>query len=331
MIEKIFPGFYRIEVPLPNSPLKALNSYLIKGQERFLIIDTGMNREECFGPMHSSLEKLGVDIRNADFFITHLHADHLGLVERLATETSKVYFSEVEASVVTSIRERKEKRFNELFQFYLSNAFPEEELRKAVENHPGFRYSPTRQINFTVLKEESTLKVGDYAFRCIQTPGHSPGHMCLYEPEKKILVSGDHILSDITPNITRWPERENALKAYLTSLEKVYPLDVDLVLPGHRSIFKDHRKRIAELQDHHRRRLAEILDALRDGNKTAWDVAPHVTWDIRFKSWGMFPPVQKWFAMGEVIAHLHYLEAEGKIRRQEDHGKVSFAVVSEPS
>ena len=283
MIEKIFPGFYRIEVPLPKSPLKALNSYLIRGQDRFLIIDTGMNREECFGPMHFSLEKLGVDIRNADFFITHLHADHLGLVERLASETSKVYFSEVEASIVTSIRERKEKRFNELFQFYLSNAFPEEELRKAVEKHPGFRYSPTRQINFSVLKEESTLRVGDYAFRCIQTPGHSPGHMCLYEPEKKILGAGDHILSDITPNITRWPERENALKAYLTSLEKVYPLDVNLVLPGHRSIFKDHRKRIAELQDHHGRRLAEILDALHDGNKTAWDVAPHVTWDIRFK------------------------------------------------
>ena len=93
MIEQVLPDFYRIEIPLPNSPLKALNSYLIKGQGRFLIIDTGMNRDECMRSMISSLEKLEVDLRKTDFFITHMHADHLGLVGNLATETSTIYFN----------------------------------------------------------------------------------------------------------------------------------------------------------------------------------------------------------------------------------------------
>ena len=66
--------------------------------------------------------------------------------------------------------------------------------------------------------------------------------MCFYEEENKILISGDHILFDITPNITRWPELDNSLKVYLASLEKVKDLDVNLVLPGHRNMMSDHRK-----------------------------------------------------------------------------------------
>ena len=102
MVEEVLPNTYKIEIPLPKNPLKALNSYLIKGQERFLIIDTGMNREECMHEMLSCLGGLSVDLKKTDFFITHLHADHLGLVGNLTTDTSKVYFNELEASIVNS-------------------------------------------------------------------------------------------------------------------------------------------------------------------------------------------------------------------------------------
>jgi len=326
MVEQILPDLYRIEIPLPKSPLGTLNSYLIKGQERFLIIDTGMNREECLRPMLSGLGKLDVDLNKTDFFITHLHADHLGLVGNLATEGSKVYFSEVEASIINSGSKRLEERFQESFTLYLSHGFPEDQLNKALQNHPGYRYSPKGQLDFFALKEGDTIDVGDYSFRCIETPGHSPGHMCLYEVKKKILVSGDHILFDITPNITCWPELENALKEYLESLEKIYTLDVNLVLPGHRNILNDHRRRIIELQGHHKNRLNEVLSALEEGDKTAWDVAPYITWDIDVSSWEMFPVVQKWFAIGETIAHLNYLEADGRIRRKEEGNKVVYAL-----
>ena len=80
MTEMMLPNLYRIEIPLPKNPLKALNSYLIKGDGRFLIIDTGMNREECQNAMFTALEELKVDLKKTDFFITHIHADHLGLV-----------------------------------------------------------------------------------------------------------------------------------------------------------------------------------------------------------------------------------------------------------
>ena len=327
MFEKIFPDLYRIEIPLPKNPLKALNAYLIKGHDRSLIVDTGMNREECLHPMRASLEKLDVDLNRTDFFITHLHADHLGLVENLITETTTVYFGSREASIFNSITGGIEKRQQEFFALLNSNGFPEDELKKALNNHPGYRYRSRKAIDFAGVNEGDVIHAGNYSLTCIETPGHSPGHMCLYEKGKKILFSGDHILSNITPNITCWPDLPNTLNAYLRSLDKVYTLDVDLVLPGHRSLMTDHKKRIRELKEHHQDRLREALSAVKEEDKSAWDVAPYIAWDIKARSWEEFPPAQKWFAMGETIAHLHYLEADGKIRRIEKDGKIIYTAV----
>ncbi|MBW1803236.1 MAG: MBL fold metallo-hydrolase, partial [Deltaproteobacteria bacterium] len=132
MVEQILSDLYRIEIPIPNSPLKALNSYLIKGHERFLMIDTGMNREACRRAMLSGLAELDVDLNRTDFFITHLHADHSGLVGELATASSKVYFSEVEAALADSLKKDGEARFQELYTYFMSHGFPKDELDRAV-------------------------------------------------------------------------------------------------------------------------------------------------------------------------------------------------------
>ena len=147
--------------------------------------------------------------------------------------------------------------------------------------------------------------------------------MCLYEPDKKILISGDHILFDISPNISFWPGAENPLKDYLSSLDKVYPLEVELVLPGHRRTYNNHRERIKELQEHHQARLQEILYALEGGDKTAYDIAPYIKWDIAHDSWETFPILQKWFAFGETIAHLKFLE-EKEVIRKKNQGNIIF-------
>ena len=86
--------------------------------------------------------------------------------------------------------------------------------------------------------------------------------MCLYEPRTKIFVAGDHILNDITPNIQLWSDDWSPLKEYLESLDKVNELEIGLVLPGHRGIFKNGKERIQELKDHHRKRLDEIVSIL---------------------------------------------------------------------
>ena len=326
MIEEILPNLYRIEIPLPRSPLKYLNSYLVRAGGHSLLIDTGMNREECRRVMFSSLKKLGVDLAKTSFFITHLHSDHLGLLESFDTNGATVYFSQKEALIKNAEIFERERTWSERDVVYLANGFPEGELQESVDSHPGRHWGLRRQINYSIVKDGDTIEMGDYSFRCVETPGHSPGHMCLYEADKKILVSGDHILFDITPNIAFWVEMENSLKLYLANLEKVYPLDVNIVLPGHRRLINDHRKRIRELQEHHKDRVNEILSALEEGEKNTFQLVPYITWDIACSTWDEFPPQQKWFAFGETLAHLKYLEGEGLVREEMRGDKILYSL-----
>jgi glyoxylase-like metal-dependent hydrolase (beta-lactamase superfamily II) len=321
MIEEISANLYKIEIPLPKSPLKALNSYVIKNTERNLIIDTGWNQEECLQAMQAGLKELGVDIGKTDFFITHLHADHFGLVPNLITDSSKIYFNQPDAD-----RFKSGFRLDEFLNFARLSGYPENELQRALQSHPGLKFRAKESLAFHILNEGDTLSTGDYAFKCIETPGHTLGHMCLYEPGKKIFVSGDHILNDITPNIQLWSDEWNPLKEYLASLDKVYELDIELVLPGHRSLFKNCKDRIQELKHHHRNRLDEIISILEKGCMNAFQVASKMSWDIISDSWDLFPVSQKWFATGEAIAHLKYLKEKGIIRSEMRKQKIIFSV-----
>jgi len=322
LFEEILPNLYRIEVPLPGSPLKALNSYVIKGARRSLIIDTGWNREDCKKALTSGLGELGVDLKEADFFITHMHADHSGLVSSLAANTATIYFGQADAAIVAS--SDAPEHWGKQADFARERGFTGDELEKAIGSHPGRRYSSRSRSDFHIVKDGDTINIGDYLFECIETPGHTKGHMCLYEPNKKIFICGDHILIDITPNITLSSNEGNPLKEYLMSLDKVYDLDVELVLPGHRGIFKNYKERIQELKHHHQVRLNEVISILEKGKQNAFQVASQMTWDVTYKSWEAFPPGQKWFAFGEAVAHLRYLEEEGKVATEVQGRKVVY-------
>jgi glyoxylase-like metal-dependent hydrolase (beta-lactamase superfamily II) len=313
MCEEVLPNLFRLKIPLPESPLKYLNSYVIRGTDRNMIIDTGLNRKECLDAMLDGLSSINVDLEKSDLFITHLHADHFGLVTKLASDSSNVYFSRPEKELMESW-----EGFDAMIAYAGENGFPESELRSALDKHPGAKYGSDWIPEMKVLDDGDTMHAGDYHFQCIATPGHTMGHICLYEPDKKILVAGDHILIDITPNIQCWSDVQNPLKQYLSSLDKVAGLRVDLVLPGHRRLIKRHKGRIEELKQHHAHRLDEVVTILEKAPMNAFQIASHMTWDLKAESWERFPVAQKWFATGEAISHLRYLEEEGKVRRKTD-------------
>ena len=313
MIDQIETNLYKLELPLPENPLRSINCYLIKGHERFLLIDTGMNRKECLEEIHGDLSKLSVDLNNTDFFITHLHADHIGLVSKLATGNSRIYFNKIEAGHV------KRQGFWKLaYPASLANGFPENEMNRFLEGHPSRRYGPRADIVFFLRSDGDDIKIGDYSLTCIETPGHSPGHMCLYDANKKILFSGDHLLGDITPNISALGilNDENPLMDYFRSLGRIYPLDINVVLPGHGGMFNDHRKRIKEIKRRHQIRLDEVASIFKDYRSlTAYETASRMPWDINGK-WPDFPVAQKWFATGEALAHLIFMRNRGMVNKE---------------
>lgn len=321
VIEEVMPSLYRVEVPLPQNPLKATNSYIIKGDPKNLIIDTGMNRKECMDALSAALIELDISLKKTDFFITHLHADHSGLVGELAAADARVYFNGPDAEVIEN-----KHLWQELYFVAIKHGFSEEELRNALEKHPGNRYSPRGPVDLTIVYDGDTVSAGDYAFQCVQTPGHTRGHMCLYDPRKRLFISGDHILGDITPNISSWDDLGNPLRDYGCSLDRVYAMEIDLVLPGHRSVVADCKKRIDELKTHHRQRLDEVTSILKEaGPGTAYRIASAMHWDIVADDWSAFPIMQKWFATGEAVAHLKYLEDEGLAERKQHGEQVIFS------
>ncbi len=319
VMDEVLPGLFRIEVPLPHSPLKSINSWVIPGGDRTLIIDTGMNRKECEGALRAGLDALEVDLGRTDLFITHLHADHIGLVSELRQPGTRVLLGTRESAILEAWSSPED------FFVYMESegaklGFPADEIERAKRGHPGVRYSPRTYPPFVHVDEGDTIAAGAYHFRAIETPGHTPGHMCLWDQEHALLVSGDHILGDITPNITSWPELDDALGAYLESLHKVAGLGAVLALPGHRSVIRDVAGRIRELEHHHQARLEEVLALLDDRPQSTYEIASRMTWDIDLERWEDYPVAQKWFATGEASSHLEHLKALGRIVFDEGAG-----------
>ena len=323
MLEQVLPDIYRIEVPIPHSPLKATNAYLIRGNERNLLVDTGQNRPESLNALKEGLSKLSVDLGVTDIFLTHMHADHSGLLPFIKTATTRVYASAEDAGRVNYMLTADDPMKN-LYHAAIRNGFSSEEAKLAIRRHPGNAAGKQAPLEFSFIEDGDGVQVANYHFVCIATPGHTQGHICLYEPEKRFLISGDHILGDISPNITHFLGEGDPLADFLGSLKKVENLMVDKVLPGHRRIFTDCRGRIRELIEHHQRRAAEVLRILSDAPATGYLVAARMTWDMVYRDWTEVAPAQKYFATGEALSHIHFLERQGLVRRREEPEIVGY-------
>lgn len=320
MIEELLPGIIRFEVPLPKSPLKATNSYVILDAERPLVIDTAFNRPVCYDAFLGLLREAGVDLDNVDYFVTHLHADHLGLAASLARNGTVVYFNEPEMPLARP----GDDYWEWMGRIYETHGMPLSDSHVAMDKHPGRIYGPGRDFPYTVVRDGDVFHKAGYTLRCFQTVGHTPGHMCLLIEGHRSLFCGDHILGDITPNITMWTGMNDPLGCYLESLDATERLGLDRAFTGHRSMVVDCARRIRELKDHHAVRCGEVLAALESGEKNAATVTPLITWDLRYETWDDVHPVQKLFATGETLAHLQYLEKQRKVTRRDAGGMVLF-------
>ena len=325
MIRKVAENIYRIRIPLSVPLLDSMNSYVIKDPDRSLIVDTGMMQTQCHTAMMAGLAKSEVDAGRADYFMTHHHGDHFGLVSRLLTEEAVIYMSRREVDLVERIGSRR--ILPDVAHFVEITGFPETNLQRIIPSKAGMEYQREKPWPFRLVEDGDILEKGGHRFRCILTPGHAPGHMCLYDEENRILISGDHLLRNITPAIQLRSDNENPLADYRKSLQILHSMDIDLVLPGHGSPFRNCRKRIEQIEKHHEQRAAEVLAALSRGDKNAYEVASLIPWSIvDFEGWEGVPLLQKFFATGEAFSHLKYLEGEGKVRKEMKAGRLIYSL-----
>jgi glyoxylase-like metal-dependent hydrolase (beta-lactamase superfamily II) len=304
---EVLPGAYLVELPLPYS-LTPINVYLVRLSEGYLLVDCGMDTEDCRNALLNALRDLSAswrDIRR--ILLTHVHPDHMGLAPRL-----------VELTGARLLMHKDDVDYlNVLAKYDEYSAWSADVLREAgVSPDIIARIGAAAEgihVSFQKLSPDVMLSGGEKIEASIGTldvhwtPGHSPGHVCLYNAEHRGLFSGDQMLTEITPNIGWHPGRE-ALSEYLNSLEDLARLEIDLVLPAHGAPFSNHREWIRKTVAHHADRCARILAELAAEPKTAADLVPRL-WDRTLA------PFHYRFAVFEILAHLEYLERQGKISR----------------
>ena len=259
------------------------------------------------------MRQLGLTADNTDIFLTHLHSDHTGNAAYLAGEGFNILMGRTDHRVVTMPEQEKHRETHARF---LREGMPKEDLDLWSAQTPAIKFAPGA-FPARELDDGDVLCYGGYELRCLATPGHTPGHLCLFDEKRKLIFLGDHVLFDISPNICAWNGVPDSLGDYLRSLELMKSLDIETALPAHRARGEvTLRERAQQLIEHHRLRLNEAERLVHENpGVTAYELAGLMTWRIRAKNWTDFPPSQKGFAFGETLAHLDTLLASGAIER----------------
>ncbi len=318
---EVTAGIYQLKLPLPDSPLDGINTYLVRGDDEYLLIDTGWNIKESFEALEKQLADIGIGFQNiSKIVITHVHSDHYGLAGRIKSlSNAQLYLHQLEKDFIQSRYINMDELLQQLGEWLRTNGVPANELSDLQMASVRTRKYVDPILPDITLHGDETISIGSFSFKVIPTPGHSRGHISLYEPDKKILIAGDHILPTITPNIGLHPQSSiNPLGDYLNSLDGLKQLEVNLILPGHEQPFTGLKQRIEELIQHHKQRISKILEMITAEPKTGYQIAAKLTWmaDINGGvNWHKLGSWDKRMAVLEILAHLELMRVEGKVNK----------------
>lgn len=315
-LHQIAEGIYQVQLPLPFA-LRIVNAYLLDNADgSWTIVDTGLNRPESTELWLAVFAALGIAPRQiSQIVLTHVHPDHFGLAGWLQELSgAPVRLSRREAEGAQVFWMDAGNRYRTMTE-QMDRAGVPAEMTEQVIAGVAFMIAMTapHPTRWEYLTPGEPLHMGGRAFTPLLAPGHSDGQLLFYDPADRLLLSGDHVLMKITPNIGLWPETDpNPLGRFLDSLRAVRPLDVRLALPGHRQPITDWQGRIDELIAHHDERLNHTLDAV-NGGATAYEVAGRVF------DFNRLTVHEMRFALVETLAHLEALVLRGDLRQTDTH------------
>jgi glyoxylase-like metal-dependent hydrolase (beta-lactamase superfamily II) len=319
-IREVVSGIYQLYLPLPTRP-SIVNVYLVRGGDEWALIDTGMHSEESIATFKEALQEVGCPFSAIRKLVcTHHHPDHFGTSRTYKDLTgAEVYLHPLELPRIE--RMQSSAPSPEALAFFRAHGVP---MPDSPDGHPtpgryfGTLYAPVMPDH--LLNDGDTVRIGNRELAVVWTPGHTPGHCCFYFPDDKVLIVGDHLLPKITPHVgVFYTGPQNPLQDFINSQQKIQHLNVELVLPAHGAVFKDHRHRAQQIIQHHKFRLQEIHDTISGQARTAYDIAMEV-FDLGVER----PIFHLMAATFETLAHLHLLMYDGKVRRIEEDSHIKF-------
>jgi glyoxylase-like metal-dependent hydrolase (beta-lactamase superfamily II) len=316
---EVAPGVKWLRIGLPFA-LNHINLWLLKdkldGQEGWTVVDCCIDRAESRAQWEqvfiNALEGLPI-IR---VIVTHMHPDHVGLAHWLCQRWNVMLWMSGTDYNVVRMACSPDSGFDglESAQFFAKHGLVDPISQEKLRARSNYFTSlvPDVPRSYRRMMDGDVIQIGQNQWRCISGYGHAPEHIALYCESAKVLIGGDMMLPRISTNVSVYniePE-SNALQLFLNSIDKFATCTSDtLALPSHGKPFVGIHERIQQLHDHHADRLAEVRDTCALQPSSAADVLP-----VMFKR--ELDLHQTTFAMGEVIAHLHFLWFKGELKRE---------------
>ena len=321
--ESLPGGLWSVPVPIPDSPLRYTLSYLVPGDSGLVVVDPGWDSEDTWAALAAGLATAGASLTDVVGVVaTHIHPDHHGLSAKIQQLTGAwVAMHPAEAATLpqrigaVSMASRRDGMAGILA---MSGVSAEE-----VEAMLGPASRAAEAPDYVMAEADVLLEDGDLVplpgrrLRAVWTPGHTPGHLCLQEPDARLMLTGDHVLPRISPNIGLYPSSadEAPLARFLESLQKVGGYDDHDALPAHEYRFRGLGVRTRQLLTHHEERCQELLAVVAElGRPTLWQVAKGLTWSRSWEEIGHM----RFAALAESSAHVRHLVDRGELGWERD-------------
>lgn len=311
---EVEPGIFQVQIPIPI-PLRYVNCYLCRGPSGWTLVDTGFHDALAEDAWPRAFAEVGIRPQDIDrILITHYHPDHLGGAGWLQQLTgAPAFLPELELYQIdlfwgTGMSGQAEG----LRAFFAAEGMPAETASAIASHHHQQWGNVQPMAELTPIATGSSFRIGAGQYEVLWAPGHSDGLAVFWDASSGILMANDMILDTITPNVSLWPQcRPNPLADYLASLRMVEDLRARVALTGHRAVITRVSQRAVEIRSHHSERLNLMERACGSiGGATAWEVCERV-----------FNPQtltihQIRFAMSETLAHLVFMEKQGRLLKK---------------
>ncbi len=313
-VERVRPGLWSVPVPIPSNSLRYVFVYVLETDRGPYIVDAGWNTDDAFAALSAGLEQAGTSIGEVQgVLVTHIHPDHYGLAGRVREASGAwIALHPADAALIQDRYDDPTDLLERVGAMLRRVGAPAEELPSLQNASMPVRGFVDAVKPDVLVEDGDRPEVPGWDLTAIWTPGHSPGHLCFWAAERKLMLSGDHVLPRITPNIPFHPQAgADPLGDFLASLHKLEGYGSEEVLPAHEHRFVGLDARLFELRAHHEQRFSEVLGAIARGVTVAWEIAAQMHWS---RPWDRIEGFMRRAAVGEAMAHLRALERRGLVQ-----------------
>lgn len=303
MLEQITDDIFRLVVRFKGA-MGEVNSYLIKGDYGYTVIDTGINAPETKALWERAFSSYKIE----KLVLTHTHEDHIGLA-RWFQEMYEipVYVSKRGYEEMCKGRDAKARK-NRIKDLIKKHGAPPIPL-KIKDESSIYKFEPD-----VFFDDNEEIRLGNRSYQAIWTPGHAPDHYCFYQTETEIMIIGDHVLNHLSPVIGLWMgEERNPLDDYFHALDILKKYPVRLALPGHGDMIEHLDERITDISNRHGKRMEQLIEIMENEEMTAFKLTS--------KAYGPMKSLAFASQFMATLTRLIYLEKQSKIKVKTKKGK----------